>query len=283
MTESIFEIKDLICSYDKGKDVLKAPELVLYKGHLVFVVGISGSGKSTFVESLGLMNNTIQKGSKIAFFPATDEALHLEDAWERRQSELDDFRKKHFSFIFQQTNLMPNFSCGENMIITSLMKGASYEAAREKAYQYMDVLKLPKEVFDKRPVEVSGGQKQRIAFIRAICGEFSVLFGDEPTGNLDPTTARELIKCLKTLLSDHMKTGILVSHDLDLALDYADMIIPICLDSHEEKNPGMIYQQNVVVSKGDQASGMSWYLPNGEKLESPKSYLLNVISNGIHG
>jgi len=285
MENAIFEIRDLVCRYKEASNpVLHIPALTIYKGQLVFVVGISGSGKSTFLESLGLMNNTIDKGSKIAFYPDADQVLQLGDVWQNNQSKLDDFRKKYLSFIFQQTNLMPNFSCGENMMITALMKGESLADAKKKALQYMEILKLREEVFDKPPVEVSGGQKQRIAFIRAICGEFSVLFGDEPTGHMDPTTAKELIQCLKILLKGNQKTGILVSHDLDLALRYADMIIPICLDPKDKSKPGTIYQQNILVSKTDvpDQDVQLWFLPDGEMLESPKSYLLNVISNGIH-
>lgn len=280
MDNPIFEIKELVCSYDGQKAVLNASALTLQKGSLVFIVGISGSGKSTFVESLGLMNRTIQNGSRINFFPEADQAMQLETVWDQGATALDNFRKKHFSFIFQQTNLMPNFSCGENMIITALMKGESYESAKLKALKYMEALKLDEDVFEKRPVAVSGGQKQRIAFIRAICGEFSVLFGDEPTGNLDPGTARDLIECLKSLLRDNQKTGILVSHDLELATRFGDMIVPISLDKDDLSKPGTIFPENVLVSRELEANKLEWFKSDGTRLEAPRDFLLSLISNG---
>lgn len=272
MIKTIFKIDQLICGYKQGPPVLRVKDLVIPSGQLIFVVGVSGSGKSTFVETLGMMNNTIQAGSELSFDTGTTETVDLSGLWQQKPEVLDRFRKDYFSFIFQQTNLMPNFTCGENMVLTALLKGKTYEDAKKTVLEYMEILGLPIEIFDKRVTEVSGGQRQRIAFIRAIAGDFTVLFGDEPTGNLDPKTARELMSVLKNMLKARMRTGIVVSHDIDLAISFADMIIPITLEEDGDNRAGGIYPTQILTRNDAQA----WMI-NGKGLDDPKQYLLSLF------
>lgn len=196
------------------------------------------------------MNRTIKTGSKIIFQQPDRPAREIGSYWAAPHGELDEFRKQHYSFIFQKTNLMPNFSCGENMVLPALLKGKPYTEAKTEVLEYMDSINLPRDIYDKKIVDVSGGQRQRLAFIRAMVADFSILFGDEPTGNLDPKTAYDVMGILKTHLSNHGKTGIVVSHDLALAWEYADQIIPITMQQNgSNKAFGIVDAQNIVDRK----------------------------------
>jgi ABC-type lipoprotein export system ATPase subunit len=122
---------------------------------------------------------------------------------------------------------MPNFTGGENMLMTALLAGQKMEQARQMVGDLMKKIGLPPRAFTVDISEISGGQRQRLAFIRAIVSNYSVLFGDEPTGNLDANTARQCFDVLQEAINEQGKTAIIVSHDLALATEYADLIIPI--------------------------------------------------------
>lgn len=246
MNPSLLHLHDLRCAYGDGPLVLTVPQLEVAAGELVFVVGVSGGGKSTLLETVGLMNKTLKGSGKMLFAEQNLEQINISSLWNQSE-QLDDFRKRHFSFIFQKTNLMPNFSCGENMVLPALFKGLDFKVAKSKVEQYMDQLGLDRSIFNKRIVNVSGGQRQRLAFIRAMAADFSILFGDEPTGNLDANTAREVMTVLSNHLHENGKTGIVVSHDIDLALEFADRIIPITMiTGNGDINHGTVDAKNIL-------------------------------------
>lgn len=250
----VLNIRNLKCAYSGGKPVLEINALSIPINMLVFIIGRSGIGKSTFIETLGLMNKTMveHKDTEVSFYPAAseEEVIALQDCWNLSNSELSALRQKNFSFIFQQTNLMPNFTAGENMMVSGLIENQSISEAKNSVLEVMDQLSLDKDLFDRKISHLSGGQRQRLAFVRAITADFTILFGDEPTGNLDRNTAEELMGILKSQIMKMNKTGIIVSHDLSLALKFADIIIPITSkveangDMRGEVMPeNIIYQQ----------------------------------------
>ncbi len=247
----ILTITGLKCGYKAGIPVLDIPELKLPQGSLIFVVGASGGGKSTLLEALGLMNNTILDVSSLLFQEIDGNNIPLNKLWGAAENEIDSFRKKHFSFIFQKTNLMPNFTCGENMVLPALFKGQNYDTVREKVLNYMNKLGLDAAIYDKKISNISGGQRQRLAFIRAMVADFTILFGDEPTGNLDPSTARTVMNVLKSHLKTHGKTGIVVSHDIGLAVDFADMVIPITMHGNGENRMGFVNKVNLLYNRSE--------------------------------
>lgn len=222
--KEIFKIKDLACSYNGKDDVLIVNELNISEGQIVVLLGISGAGKSTILETLGLMSNTIKNGSKVTFCPDEKE-YRFNQLWtHKNHDEMSAIRRKHFSFIFQNTNLMPNFTAYENISITQMIEGIPKEEAINNARSLAKSLGL--EISEKKKAfEMSGGEKQRAAFIRAISPDFTVLFGDEPTGNLDRKNAHMLLSILRKTIKEKKKTAIIVSHDISMALEFADTII----------------------------------------------------------
>lgn len=240
--EKLFEIKNLKCSYDKpfkeglSKVVLHINDMVFPKGKKIFIVGESGIGKSTILEVLGLMNNTIVPcdDSKFVFYGDDQTPIDLIEMWRRnKDKELSDFRKKHFNFIFQSTNLMRNFTAYENISITRMLQGFSQEESFDRASKVLEDLGLPHISKDRMAQELSGGQQQRLAFARAIIPEFTVLFGDEPTGNLDGENAAKAMELLSNKLEEYNgSSAIIVSHDMHLAVTFGDVIIKISKVEH---------------------------------------------------
>lgn len=271
--ENIFEIKNLKCAYHQDKVVLEVKHLEIPFGKIVFVVGESGIGKSTILETLGLMNNTIVSDSTTVFnyysiydSKSSEKTFICEDIiklWnEKSDKKLSTFRLKNFSFIFQLTNLMRNFTAYENIAITSMLQGKTKAESITKTIKALCALGL-EEIDHTREVNaLSGGQQQRLSFARAIVPDFSVLFGDEPTGNLDPVTAEIVMdimrkelkgetnenKCPTEIDERKYSSAIIVSHAIDLALQFADIIIKIHSVPREEdpkKNYGVIDEHSV--------------------------------------
>ena len=234
--KKLYEIRNLICSYDGTREVLKIKELDIYRGQIVVLLGVSGAGKSTILETLGLMNNTIKLNGgmpetteqpPVLFYPEGDKPIDFAGLWKKPDyKELARVRRDHFSFIFQHTNLMPSFTAFENIGITQMIEGKSKEEAISKAKQAAEELGL-KINEKKKAYELSGGERQRAAFIRAITPGFSVLFGDEPTGNLDECNSEILLELTKKTIKENHRTAIIVSHNIDLAITYGDQIIVI--------------------------------------------------------
>jgi ABC-type lipoprotein export system ATPase subunit len=227
--KSVFKIQDLHCAYQHNANVLHIEALDIPLGKLVFIVGRSGIGKSTMLELLGLMNDPFVRNvsSNVEFSDREGNVTEILKLWESEDAVCSAFRRRHYSFMFQQTNLMPNFTCGENMMMSMLISGINMQTARENVLQAMDQLSLPRSIFDKPVNEISGGQRQRLAFVRAVTSDFTVLFGDEPTGNLDRESAHEIMSVLSSLVHQQQKSCIIVSHDLELAQIFADVVIPI--------------------------------------------------------
>lgn len=244
--KKLFEIENLRCSYDRNyvegvsKVVLEIRNLTLPAGRKIFIVGESGIGKSTILEVLGLMNNTtvIQEDTRFLFYGRDDKAVDLLSLWASGSDQaLSEFRLKHFNFIFQSTNLMRNFTAYENIALTRMLQGYSQEESFQKAAQVLADLGLGHISQDRMANELSGGQQQRLAFARAILPDFTVLFGDEPTGNLDSDNAVKAMELLSEKLNQlEGSSAIIVSHDMHLSTSFADMIIKIRKESRPVKD-----------------------------------------------
>ncbi|MBP6185586.1 MAG: ABC transporter ATP-binding protein [Saprospiraceae bacterium] len=217
--------KSIRCGYHPSSDVLQLDHIMVYAGELLFVLGRSGIGKSTFLELSGLMNKpTARAEGQLKFKYKDADVENILDLWQQGDQALSQFRSIHYSFIFQETNLLEHYSVGENMCLPALIQGQAQEGVLERALKYMDQVSLNRDYYDRRPSQLSGGQKQRASFIRALLADFSILFGDEPTGNLDSATAYQLMALLKQHINEEKKAAIIVSHDIRLAIQFADRI-----------------------------------------------------------
>ena len=269
----MFEIEKLRCSYDKdyregeSKVVLEIEDLCIPKGKRVFIVGESGIGKSTILETLGLMNNTIvpSNETKVLFHDKKGCVIDLAKLWQyKSEKRLSDFRLQNYSFIFQSTNLMRNFTAFENISFTRMLQGYTKFSCFKRTRKVLADLGL-EHVGEKRMAqELSGGQQQRLAFARAILPDFTVLFGDEPTGNLDAENAVRVMQVLSEKLEDlGDASAIIVSHDMHLAVSFADVIIKIRKEIRPKKHDydedvmyGVIDDSCVFVP--DEEEGYGW-------------------------
>ena len=275
--DKLFEIEKLSCSYDKpyihgvSKVVLEIRRLVLPRGRKIFIVGESGIGKSTILEVLGMMNNTIvpAEASRFIFYGNDGTPCDLIALWNTNSDrELSEFRLRHFNFIFQSTNLMRNFTAYENIAITRMVQGYSRSEAFEKTADALEDLGLGMVDRNRLAQELSGGQQQRLAFARALIPDFSVLFGDEPTGNLDAENAMNAMELLSRKLSgERGSSAIIVTHDMHLATSFADMIIKVRKQFRSKRNAhgeieayGLVDESSVFVPSEDRKA---W--TNGEK------------------
>ena len=235
--ERLFNIENLRCSYDKNyregisKVVLEIKHLVIPKGKKIFIVGESGIGKSTILETLGMMTNTqiCDSSTVFDFYNENGSIVSLPILWRKgNERKLSKFRLQNYSFIFQSTNLMKNFTAYENISFTRMLQGYTQLSCFQKAKEVLKELGLEHVDETRMAQELSGGQQQRLAFARAILPDFAVLFGDEPTGNLDGENAINVMKILSDKIDGlNNSSAIIVSHDMNLAVSFADIIIKI--------------------------------------------------------
>jgi len=242
---------DVISRKEVGeRRVLHIGNLDIKQGEITFIIGRSGSGKSTLLETIGLMNNTFP--SKIPhemlidfFLDHKKKDIVRPNIWNQDkeiQAKLNEIRLDYFSFIFQNTNLLSNFTAIDNVCITDMLNGRSYSEAYFKSLIIFSLLGLGDLDIDIYPQNISGGQRQRVAFARAIVPDYQFLFGDEPTGNLDRETSMEVLQLLSDFIrgTNSQSSTIIVSHDIDLALKFADRIIVITKD-----DIGEIKEENI--------------------------------------
>lgn len=234
--KKLFDIHDLRCSYDKhyregqSRVVLEIKNFSIPRGKKIFIVGESGIGKSTILETLGMMNNTIvpENSTRFVFYDADGMEIDLKRMWAKNDRKISDFRLKNYSFIFQSTNLMKNFTAFENIAFTRMLQGYTRYSCFQRVKKILEDLGLEHVEPTRMAQELSGGQQQRLAFARAILPDFVVLFGDEPTGNLDAENAIRVMEILDEKLKEHNDaSAIIVSHDMHLAITFADVVVKI--------------------------------------------------------
>jgi ABC-type lipoprotein export system ATPase subunit len=274
--EALFEIEKLSCAYVENQPVLEANDFYIPKRKITVLLGPSGAGKSTLLETLGLMTKTVNpETSSIKFYPNDTDVYDLADIWrDDQESERYKIRLLYYSFIFQSTNLMPNFSALENVGLTELIQNKpeseAYFNAIESLVKNLSVTSLS---YTKKPFEFSGGERQRLAFARAINPEFTVLFGDEPTGNLDHFNSVKLMHFIREFITKQRDnvSAIIVSHNIPLTLDFADRIIVLSKKENgiSTIDPHFIYDR-------DQ---LKWYESRREQLKIQKEIELLLNSD----
>jgi putative ABC transport system ATP-binding protein len=196
--------------YGRGDTEVRAldgVDLVIKEGEFVAVMGSSGSGKSTCMNILGCLDTPSQgryefQGVEVGMLNADQQAL---------------LRRSFIGFVFQSFNLIPRTSALENVELPLIYRNVRRAARREMALQALELVGLADRAGHK-PSELSGGQQQRVAIARALVTSPSVLFADEPTGNLDSTRSAEIMALLQGLNRDKGITIVMVTHEADVAL-----------------------------------------------------------------
>ncbi|HLV63206.1 ABC transporter ATP-binding protein [Galbibacter sp.] len=190
-------------------EVLKGVDVQINKGEIISIVGASGAGKTTLLQILGTLDKA-DKTADLSLIINDTEVATLSD------KELAKFRNQHIGFIFQFHQLLPEFTALENVCIPAFIKNTPVEQAKKKAMELLTFLGLSNRS-DHKPNELSGGEQQRVAVARALMNNPSVVFADEPSGNLDSESAERLHKLFFELRDTFGQTFVIVTHNEELA------------------------------------------------------------------
>jgi putative ABC transport system ATP-binding protein len=206
---SLIELKHIDKIYNPGENAvhaLKNINLTINQNELIAIVGASGSGKSTMLNTLGLLDRPTSGN----YIFSGDEVSSLGD------DELSIARNQKIGFVFQSFFLINKLNALQNVMLPLLYRNMTIPEAAKKAHDYLDKFSIA-HLHHHRPNQLSGGQQQRVALARALVGEPDVILADEPTGALDSKTGQEVMRQFIALQEQEKKTVIIVTHDLGVA------------------------------------------------------------------
>ena len=217
MENILIEIKDMTKVYNPGENEVRALDgidLQIREKEFVAIIGHSGSGKSTLMNMLGCLD-VPSSGTYM---------LHNIDVSDLEDDELSDVRNREIGFIFQGFNLIQNLTAVENVTLPLIYRGVGKKERYELALNALEKVGLSHRL-EHRPAQMSGGQQQRVAIARAIAQAPPIILADEPTGNLDSNSTKEIMQILRELHGEG-RTVILITHDNEIA-EQADRVIKI--------------------------------------------------------
>lgn len=215
--DNLISVRDMCKIYNPGENEVRAldhVDLDIEKGEFVAIIGHSGSGKSTLMNMLGCLD-VPTSGSYY---------LNGRDVSAMKDNQLSEIRNQQIGFIFQGFNLIANLTALENVELPLIYRGIGRSQRHKLAKEALIRVGLEKRM-EHKPSEMSGGQQQRVAIARAIAAEPPVVLADEPTGNLDSASTREIMEILKTL-HEAGRSVILITHDNEIA-DQAKRVVRI--------------------------------------------------------
>lgn len=213
---AILEVKELTKIYGKGDTTVRALDKVSFtvnKGEFIAIIGASGSGKSTLMNLIGGIDRPT----------SGNVTIDGNDIYKLSESELAIFRRRNLGMIYQFYNLIPTLTAEENIMLPWLLDNR--KADHDKLASILDITGLSKRA-KHLPSELSGGQQQRVSLGRALINNPAFILADEPTGNLDSKSSREMIDLLKLANKKYNQTLLIITHDEKIALQ-ADRIITI--------------------------------------------------------
>jgi lipoprotein-releasing system ATP-binding protein len=202
----LIDVKRSFVQGDVKIEVLRGVNLNIKQGELVALLGPSGTGKSTLLQALGLLEGGFSGSIKI-------------DGAETRDLDADahtDIRRDKLGFVYQFHHLLPDFNALENVVLPQLIAGASTEQAHDRAVELLSALGLAARL-DHKPSKLSGGEQQRVAVARALANKPRLVLADEPTGNLDEHTADIVIAEFMALVREQGTAAVVATHNERLA------------------------------------------------------------------
>lgn len=239
---------------------LNTIDLKIEEGEVCCLLGTSGSGKSTLLNMMaGLEKPT--KGQIIVM------NKHVEKMTE---DELALFRQKHVGFIFQSYNLFPSLTALENVTMPLIFRKVPAKKREQIGKKMLKAVGLAK-YHNRKPNQMSGGQQQRIGIARAFVGKQSIIFADEPTGNLDSRTTVEIMKLMLGMVRENKQTLIIVTHDRSIA-QYADRIVYILdgnIENIELNENKIVFSEGETSNLGDEPAAVS--VKSDEASDSPET------------
>jgi lipoprotein-releasing system ATP-binding protein len=219
MSEILLKAEHLFKSFKTNKDVelsvLKDVDLEIIQNNISVIVGASGAGKSTLLHLLGALDRP--DSGKVYY--RDKNIFDLSNEW------LANFRNKNIGFIFQFHHLLPEFTALENVAVPQMINGISFSKASRKSKELLSAVGLSNRE-DHKPAELSGGEQQRVAVARAFANDPDIIFGDEPTGNLDSRNSESIHQLILKLRKKFSMTFVIVTHNSNL-VEMADNVYEI--------------------------------------------------------
>ncbi len=223
----MIECIDVTKVYNQGDQELRAVNAVscaVNRGEFVAIMGPSGSGKSTLLQLIGCLD-----------LPTSGEVrVNGQRTRDLTDDHLTLLRRKYIGFIFQFFNLLPSLTAVENVALPLILNGVANKEAQAQARSLLQLVELGQRL-EHKPTQMSGGQMQRVALARALAADPPILLGDEPTGNLDSRTSRDIMALLRHLAKEQGRTVLVVSHDPRVA-EVSDRILTMidgCISVNE--------------------------------------------------
>lgn len=209
MNKILLKAEHLFKSYKTIKNVelsvLKDVEIEIIQNNISVIVGASGAGKSTLLHLLGALDK-----------PDSGKVIYQEkNIFDLSNDSLATFRNKNIGFIFQFHHLLPEFTALENVSIPQMINGISFSKASVKSKELLKAVGLSDRE-DHKPAELSGGEQQRVAVARAFANDPQIIFGDEPTGNLDSKNSESIHQLISDLRDKYKMTFVIVTHNSNL-------------------------------------------------------------------
>lgn len=214
--DPIINIQGIRKVYRMGQETivaLKQIDLQIFQGEICCLLGTSGSGKSTLLNMIAGLEKPTKGSVQI-------KGHYIE---KMNEAQLAKFRQKYIGFVFQSYNLIPSLTALENVCLPLVFQGVPKKKRETMAKEMLEAVGLGSRLKHK-PNEMSGGQQQRVSIARAFVNRPTIIFADEPTGNLDTNTTIEILELMTSMARKYNQTMVVVSHDTEIA-DYADRLI----------------------------------------------------------
>jgi ABC-type lipoprotein export system ATPase subunit len=241
--DSLFEFHNLIKRYDYNSSleirVKESEPAKIIRGKFNFILGPSGSGKSTLLYLLSLLNSPDKSKSELFYKSSVNGPI--DDILAYSEENKNELRLNDFGFVFQRSHELKNFSVLYNIALPLLLQGFPKKDAMDKALDLLRYCSMEK-LADGRAGQLSGGQLTRLSLLRGVISDPKVLFVDEPTNNLDPASAENVISLLDTWKKgDEDRTVVMVTHDVDIAINYGNHFL--ILNKKYKSNNGYLHSQ----------------------------------------